>query len=73
MPGRVTFVPSPKAVCERPAGCLDKPRPEAHARGTIWTCDVCGREWVVVTGSQFNEHYSAWRILTAANREGYDR
>lgn len=73
MTGRITHVPTPAAVCERPAGCLDKPHPEVHARGTVWTCDECGREWVVVTGAQYNESYSAWRILTAANREGYDR
>lgn len=73
MSGRITFTPPPSAVCARPAGCLDKPNPQVHARGTIWTCDVCGREWVLVTGAQYNGEYSAWRRLTEANRGGYDR
>lgn len=73
MTGRITYVPQPAAVCERPGGCPDKPRAEAYTRGTVWTCDECGREWVVVTGAQYNEPYSAWRPLTDRNRDGNDR
>lgn len=73
MTGRITFIPQAKAVCERPAGCLDKPNPQVHARGTIWTCDECDKEWVLVTGAQYNEPYSAWRPLTDRNRDGSDR
>lgn len=73
MSGRITFVPTPAAICERPAGCLDKPPPHVHRRGTIWTCDECGRQWVLVVGAQYNEPYEAWRILTDRNRDGSDR
>lgn len=73
MTGRITFTPEPAAVCERPAGCLDKPNHRMLRSGTIWTCDECGREWVVVTGAQYNESYTAWRRLTEANRGGQDR
>ena len=73
MTGRITFVPTPAAVCDRPGGCRDKPHPQVHSRGTIWTCDECGKEWVLVTGSQHNETYEAWRPLTERNRDGSDR
>lgn len=73
MTGRITHVPTPAAVCERPGGCPDMPKAEAYRRGTVWTCDECHREWVVVEGAQYNEHYSAWRRLTDRNRDGSDR
>ncbi len=73
MSGRITFGPEPAAVCDRPGGCPEKPRAEAHSRRTVWTCDECGREWVVVEGAQYNEPYSAWRRLTQRNRDGSDR
>jgi len=73
MTGRITHVLEPAAVCERPGGCPDMPKAEAHRPGTVWTCDECGREWVVVEGAQYNESYRAWRRLTDRNRNGDDR
>jgi hypothetical protein len=34
---------------------------DAYPAGTLWECDDCGKQWVVVTGAQYNEPYSAWR------------
>ncbi|WP_234057933.1 hypothetical protein [Microbacterium sp. NFH-22A-Y] len=73
MGGRITFTPPRRSVCDRPAGCQGRPAPEPYPRGTIWTCDECGSEWVVVEGAQYNEAYSAWRRLTDRNRDGSDR
>lgn len=73
MTGRITFVPFPSTRCESPEGCADKPGAAALRPGTIWKCDECGREWVVVEGSQYNEPYRAWRRLTESNRGGQDR
>lgn len=72
MTGRITYVPPTPAACDRPSGCPDKPPVTVHRPGTIWTCDECGREWVLVTGAQYNEAYAAWRPLTAQNRDGRD-
>lgn len=41
--------------------CDSPPRAENYAPGTRWKCDDCGEELIVVTGSQYNEPYSAWR------------
>lgn len=71
MTGRITHTPTPQTLHDR-KGCDGKPDANMHARGTIWTCDDCGKQWVVVQGAQYNESYSAWRVLTDRNREGYD-
>ena len=48
----------------------DEPPSTPHVAGTIWTCDECGREWVLVVGSPYNEPYSARRPLTEATETG---
>lgn len=68
MTGKITYVPSSH---ER-HGCEGMPAADALPAGTIWTCDDCGQEWVVVEGAQYNESYSAWRKLTERNRGGRD-
>lgn len=73
MTGKITFTPTPAARCERTGGCPDKPQPSVLKPGTIWQCDECAREWVVVEGAQYNEPYQAWRRLTESNRGGQDR
>ena len=71
MAGRITFVPSTPTACEQ-GHCAGKPSPDPHRPGTIWTCDECGKEWVLVQGAQYNETYRAWRRLTERNRGGSD-
>lgn len=73
MSGRIIFEPTDEAACERNRDCADKPIAYLLRPGTIWKCDDCGREWVVVEGAQYNESYKAWRILTERNRKGVDR
>lgn len=73
MTGRITHVPNLAQRCETAAGCPDKPSPNILQPGTIWQCDECAREWVVVYGAQYNEPYQAWRRLTESNRAGQDR
>jgi ribosomal protein L37AE/L43A len=72
MTGKITFVPTQKTLHDR-EGCQGKPHPDSQVRGTIWTCDDCGKEWVKVEGAQYNEAYSAWRVLTEKNRDGIER
>lgn len=71
MPGKITHVPSDATIHDQ-RGCQDRPSPYDYARGTIWTCDECGSEWVVVHGAQYNEAYTAWRRLTERNRDGIE-
>lgn len=73
MGGRITHVPAPKDDCIRGWGCADKPSPNDYKPGTQWTCDNCGKVWVVVEGAQYNEPYQAWRTLTEKNKNGMDR
>jgi hypothetical protein len=68
MPGRITFTPKEAHTC---SGLPDDRA--IYAPGTLWTCDECGQEWVMVYGSQYNESYSVWRKLTEKNRKGSDR
>ena len=68
MTGRITH----EATRHDRHGCEGMPEPSAYVPGTIWECDDCHQEWVVVRGSQYNETYYAWRKLTERNREGYD-
>lgn len=72
MSGRITFIPKTPTACER-GSCEGKPDPKLHRDGTIWQCYECGKEWVVVSGAQYNESYTAWRVLTERNRGGSDR
>lgn len=67
MSGKIT--PPPAA----PHQCTGRPDAKRHARGTVWTCNNCGKQFVVVFGAQYNESYVAWRPLTEANRNGHDR
>lgn len=66
MSGRIVHVPASAHRCE------GKPLAGNFAPATIWECDDCKKQWVVVWGSQYNETYQAWRELTAANRDGGD-
>lgn len=67
MTGRIILIP------EAAHSCKGRPDPKPYARGTVWQCDECALKWVVVRGAQYNESYEAWRHLTSANKEGYDR
>lgn len=69
MPGRITFSPPTQSRHDR-IGCHDRPVAENHEAGTIWTCDDCGKEWVVVWGAQYNEIYFAWRDRSKPIPEG---
>lgn len=71
MAGKIIYTPPPR-LCGADL-CEGRPDPTALTRGTLWMCDICEKVYVVVEGAQYNESYSAWRILTEANREGYDR
>lgn len=71
MTGKITHVPNQPTLCER-GNCPDKPNANHYFPGTIWQCDECGKEWVVVQGSQYNETYKTWRELTEDNRDGRD-
>ncbi|AXC37874.1 hypothetical protein SEA_JACKO_14 [Microbacterium phage Jacko] len=66
MAGQIIYTP-PEAH-----ECSGMPVPERYPGGTIWRCDDCGTEWVVVQGAQYNEPYSAWRKLTENNKDGRD-
>lgn len=70
MTGKITFVPSAADRCR--LECPDKPPPAMLKPRTQWTCDECGKVWVVVEGAQHNEPYQAWRVLTDATRDGRD-
>lgn len=61
MSGRIIFEPKIPTSCDR-GQCKDKPRAEGHRDGTIWECDDCGRQWVVWSGAQYNESFSAWKL-----------
>jgi hypothetical protein len=60
MSGRIIFQPTRNA-CASFAGCAGRPKADAYPAGTLWECDDCHKQWVVVTGAQYNEPYSAWR------------
>jgi len=65
--GRIISTPDPM----RNHRC-DLPRAESYQRGTVWECDDCEKQYVVVQGAQYNEAYTAWRRLTEGNRDGSD-
>lgn len=69
MPGRITFVPAAEHKC---SGMPLQTKLDHRTPGTIWQCDECGQEWVVVSGAQYNEDYWSWRKLTTKNRNGQD-
>lgn len=60
MTGRIIFEPGIPTVCDR-GQCEDKPPAADYRDGTIWQCDHCGRQWVVWSGAQYNEAFSAWK------------
>ena len=66
MAGTITPPPSEAHKCE------GRPPAEHYQRATVWTCDDCGKKFVVVVGSQYNEPYTAWRVLTDWTRGGFD-
>lgn len=54
--------------------CEGRPeRAEGLAVGTIWKCDDCGKESVVVVGAQYNETYYAWRNASLPTIAGESR
>lgn len=60
MTGRIVYTPPTPTLCELDM-CADKPEAKDFADGTIWECDHCGRHWIVWSGAQYNEQFSAWR------------
>lgn len=63
MSGRIIFEPHRPNACERGL-CEGKPKAENYRDGTIWECDECGSQWIVWSGAQYNEAFSAWRRHT---------
>jgi hypothetical protein len=57
MTGRIVSTPPRHEL----HGCEGKPDARNYPRGTVWECDDCAKQWVVVSGSQYNETYYAWR------------
>ena len=55
MTGKITYVPPAAKRCETAAGCSDKPPTDDLQPCTIWRCDECGRDGVVVAGARYNE------------------
>lgn len=66
MPGQIVSLP------DHAHTCTDTPDPTQYLPGTVWQCDECGTQWVVVEGAQYNVGYSAWRRLTQYNKDGQD-
>jgi hypothetical protein len=64
MTGRIIYTPPVPTLCDREL-CADKPEAEGLRDGTIWECDHCARTWIVWSGAQYNEPFSAWRRTTA--------
>ncbi|AWY04997.1 hypothetical protein SEA_HORTUS1_15 [Microbacterium phage Hortus1] len=67
MGGKIILIPT--AAHE----CSGRPETRAYPKGTQWQCGECNQTWVLVYGSQYNEHYEAWRKLTTSNIKGEDR
>lgn len=63
MTGRIIYTPPIPTSCDR-GECADKPKADGLRDGTIWECDHCGRHWIVWSGAQYNEPFSAWRRAT---------
>ncbi len=61
MSGRIIFKPEMPSACDR-GQCDGKPRAADYRVGTIWECDHCGRQWIVWSGAQYNEPFSAWKL-----------
>jgi ribosomal protein L37AE/L43A len=61
MTGRIIYTPPTPTACDR-GDCADKPRADGLRDGTIWECDHCGRQWIVWSGAQYNESFSAWKL-----------
>jgi hypothetical protein len=67
MAGRIVFTPQGEHTC------TDFPPATEYRPGTIWQCDDCEQQWVVVSGQgEDGKGYSAWRELTDRNRNGED-
>jgi ribosomal protein L37AE/L43A len=64
--GRIIFEPPQPTACSR-GNCEGKPHAENYRDGTIWECDHCGAQYIVFSGSQYNEHFSAWRLHRAGS------
>lgn len=68
MTGRILSIP------QHVHQCSGQPNPKRLKPGTVWQCDDCEQQWVVVYGQgEDGKGYSAWRKLTEANRDGQDR
>lgn len=66
MTGTIIYEPPTPTACER-GDCADKPRADQYRDGTLWECDHCGAQWVVWSGAQYNEAFSAWRLHRAGS------
>jgi len=64
MTGRIVYTPPIPSACKLDL-CPEKPDAEGLRDGTIWQCDHCGRYWLVWSGAQYNEPFSAWRRASA--------
>lgn len=47
--------------------CTGLPSAAAHPEGAVWECDECGKQWVQVTGSQYNETFYTWRPVSTGS------
>lgn len=72
MAGKIIFTPEAGVALHI---CEGKPDAKAHAPGTVWQCDDCGRTWVVVVegaAPNANPTIKVWKRLTDANQDGVD-
>lgn len=66
MGGKIVLVPEAAHVCQ------GIPPSSLYPQATQWQCDECAQTWVLVYGSQYNEHYEVWRRMTLQNVDGRD-
>lgn len=59
MAGRIVSVPEAAHKCE------GMPPAVNHVEGTVWQCDECRKQWVQVTGAQYNETFYTWRPVVS--------
>lgn len=72
MTGRIIFQPPQPTACAR-GNCEGRPRAADYRDGTIWQCDNCGAQWVVWSGVQYNEPFSAWKFHRAGSALSADQ
>lgn len=67
MGGKIILIPEEAHVC------TGLPPERDYRKGTQWQCADCAQTWILVYGSQYNEHYEVWRKYTLANMNGEDK